>query len=267
MIHGDNISYAYGRNIVVDGITIAIPEHGTVGLVGPNGCGKTTLLRTLYGSLQPDGGAVTVNDKPLPKVSRKALSRTLAVVAQEHASDLPMVVADLVMLGRMPHQGLASRPSTEDERIVEEVLEQVGVLHLADRDFTGLSGGERQRVLIARALAQEATHILLDEPTNHLDIRYQHDVLSLLAELPTSCVVVLHDLNLAARYCDHVLVMQDGRVVTQGAPTEVFTPEILEPVYGIQVRRFDVDGELNLVFRPLAYQPRGEQSRVFSHVV
>lgn len=264
MIHGDNISYAYGRNVVVDGITITIPEHGTVGLVGPNGCGKTTLLRTLYGSLQPDGGEVTVNDKPLHKVSRKALSRTLAVVAQEQASDLPMVVADLVMLGRMPHQGLASRPSKEDERIVGEVLEQVGVLNLADRDFTDLSGGERQRVLIARALAQEATHILLDEPTNHLDIRYQHEVLSLLAELPTSCAVVLHDLNLAARYCDHVLVMQDGRVVAQGAPTEVFTPEILEPIYGIQVRRFDFDGEMNLVFRQLSHQPLAKQYRVLT---
>ncbi len=266
MIHGNNISYSYGRTIVVDGVTISVPEHGTVGLVGPNGSGKTTLLRTLYGSLNPDGGQVTVNNRPLHKVPRKALSRTLAVVAQEHASDLPMVVADLVMLGRMPHQGLASRPSAEDERIVGAALHHVGVFHLANRNFSDLSGGERQRVLIARALAQEATHILLDEPTNHLDIRYQHDVLSLLAGLPTSCVVVLHDLNLAARYCDHVLIMQDGRVVAQGAPSEVFTPEILEPVYGIQVRRFDIDGETNLIFRQQTRQVVSEQHRVLTSV-
>lgn len=249
MIHGENLRYSYGRQIVVDGVTIDVPEHGTLGLVGPNGSGKTTLLRTLYGSLQPDGGEVTVNNRPFRRLTRRNLSKTLAVVAQEHASDLPMVVADLVMLGRMPHQGLASRPSAGDEHIVAQALDHVGVLHLAGRNFSDLSGGERQRVLIARALTQEATHILLDEPTNHLDIRFQHDVLDLLACLPTSCVVVLHDLNLAARYCDHVLVMQNGRVVAQGAPTDVFTPEILEPVYGIQVHRIDVDGEMNLLFR------------------
>lgn len=248
-IHGNQIHYSYGNNAVVDGVDITIPERGTVGLVGPNGSGKTTLLRTLYGSLQPDAGTVTVNQRPLHKVARKTLSKTLAVVAQEHASDLPMVVADLVMLGRMPHQGLTSRPSSLDEQIVEEALRQVGVFHLAGRNFSDLSGGERQRVLIARALTQEATHILLDEPTNHLDIRFQHDVLALLADLPTSCVVVLHDLNLAARYCDHVLVLQDGAVVAQGAPAEVFTPEILEPIYGIEVRRVDIDGEMNLIFR------------------
>src|SRR5699024_8599260 len=199
---------------------------------------------------QPGRGAVTVNNTPLHKVPRRTLARTLAVVAQEHASDLPMVVADLVMLGRMPHQGLASRASLQDEHLVADALAQVGVLHLAGRNFADLSGGERQRVLIARALVQDATHILLDEPTNHLDIRYQHEVLGLLAELPTSCVVVLHDLTLAAHYCDHVLMLQDGRVIAQGPPSEVFTPEILEPVYGIPVRRIDIDGQMHLIFRP-----------------
>ena len=257
MIHGDAVSYSYGGAVVVDGVTISIPDCGTVGLVGPNGSGKTTLLRTLYGSLQPGGGAVTVNNTPLHQVPRKTLARTLAVVAQEHASDLPMVVADLVMLGRMPHQGLASRSSPQDERLVADALQQVGAVHLAGRNFADLSGGERQRVLIARALAQGATHILLDEPTNHLDIRYQHEVLALLAALPTSCVVVLHDLNLAAHYCDHVLILQDGKVIAQGAPTEVFTPEILEPVYGIPVRCIDIEGQMHLVFRPRSHRTVG----------
>lgn len=249
MIHGADLSYSYGRSLVLDGVSITIPEQGTLGLVGPNGSGKTTLLRTLYGSLQPSSGAVWVNDKPLTKASRRTLSKTLAVVAQENADDLHMVVADLVLLGRLPHQGLTSRASVADEHIVADALRQVDVLHLAGRNFAELSGGERQRVLIARALAQEATHILLDEPTNHLDIRFQHEVLDLLANLPRSCVVILHDLNLAARYCDHVLVMHRGQVVAQGAPTDVLTPEILEPVYGIQVQRVDIDGEMNLLFR------------------
>ncbi|GAB2502566.1 Iron(3+)-hydroxamate import ATP-binding protein FhuC [Corynebacterium atrinae] len=249
MIRGRNLTYAYDDHLVVDKVSVTVPEGGTLGLVGPNGSGKTTLLRTLYGSLQPTAGDVMVDGQPISDIPRRARAKTMAVVVQEHASDLPMVVADLVMLGRLPHQGLMSRASARDERIVADALREVGVLHLAERNFAELSGGERQRVLIARALAQEASHVLLDEPTNHLDIRYQHDVLDLLSNLPTSCAVVLHDLNLAARYCDQVAILDHGRVVAQGTPHDVFIPEILEPVYGIRVRRLDEDGELTLVFR------------------
>lgn len=121
---------------------------------------------------------------------------------------------------------------------------------LARRDFAVLSGGERQRALIARALAQGTGHILLDEPTNHLDIRYQHDVLDMVSRLPATVVVVLHDLNLTARYCDRVVVMDAGRIIADGAPADVLVPEVIAPVYGVDVRRVDVDGDVNLVFRP-----------------
>lgn len=249
MICGRDVSCSFGADLVVDRVSVTVPQGGTLGLVGPNGSGKTTLLRTLYGSLRPTAGLVEVDGRPIGELPRRERATAMAVVVQEHASDLPMVVADLVMLGRLPHQGLMSRSTSADEAIVADALREVGVLHLAERNFAELSGGERQRVLIARALAQGASHILLDEPTNHLDIRYQHDVLDLLARLPSACAVVLHDLNLAARYCDRVAVLDGGRVVAHGTPHEVFTPEILEPVYGIRVRRFEADGELTLVFR------------------
>jgi iron complex transport system ATP-binding protein len=158
-----------------------------------------------------------------------------------------MTVAELAMLGRLPHQSFGSRSGERDREIVEDSLDAVGMTALARRDLSELSGGERQRALIARALVQQARHVLLDEPTNHLDIRYQHDVLELVVGLPGS-VVVLHDLNLAARYCDRLVVLDHGRIVATGTPGEVLTPEVLEPVYGLPVKRLDVDGEITLVF-------------------
>ncbi|MGO2111514.1 MAG: ABC transporter ATP-binding protein, partial [Pseudoclavibacter sp.] len=143
-----------------------------------------------------------------------------------------------------------------DEIAAADAMARAGVTDLAHRTIDDLSGGERQRVLIARALAQEASHLLLDEPTNHLDVRYQHEILSLVRELPLTTIVVLHDLNLAARYCDVLVLLERGRVVASGAPDEVLTPETLQPVYGIDVRRLDLDGVPQLVFAPLGARPQ-----------
>ncbi|BAU95977.1 ABC transporter ATP-binding protein [Corynebacterium suranareeae] len=249
MIHASNLRHSFGNTVVIDGVSLHVPAHGVVSLVGPNGSGKTTLLRTLYGALQPDQGDVHLNDVALGSLPRKEIAKTMAVVIQEHDSDLPMTVADLVLLGRLPYQKLFAGQSESDQQRVQEALTHVGALHLATRKFGALSGGERQRVLIARALVQDATHILLDEPTNHLDIRYQHEVLHLIRELSSSSVVVLHDLNLAAAYSDHIILLNEGRIITQGTPSEVLTPESLEPVYGVRVERFDLDGEVHLRFK------------------
>lgn len=249
MIHGQSITHQLGDRVVVDGVTITVPDHGTIGIVGPNGSGKTTLLRCLYHSLSPTSGSVHVDGTLITDLSRRELAHRMAVVVQERPSDLPMAVCDLVLLGRLPHQRWAVRPSTADLTAVSAALAQVGASHLADRDYADLSGGEQQRVLIARALVQDATHILLDEPTNHLDIRHQHDVLSLVSALPGGAAIVLHDLNLAARYCNQIVILESGRVIAAGTPDAVLIPEILEPVYGVRVRRIDVDGELHLMFR------------------
>lgn len=250
MITAENIRVSYGTTHAVDGVSLTIPDDGTVGLVGPNGSGKTTLLRSLYGSVRPSEGQVLIDGTNLADIRRSTIALSVAVVAQERdasSSGMPMSVVDLVMLGRLPHQGLTSRTSGDDVAVVTGALDKVGMTSMAGRDLSELSGGEFQRALIARALAQQTRHILLDEPTNHLDVRYQHEILELIAGMSGSAVV-LHDLNLAARYCTHLVVLEKGRVVAEGTPDEVLVPEILEPVYQRPVTRVDIDGEITLIF-------------------
>ncbi len=260
MITAEGVEFAYPGRPVLHGVDLAA-EHGSVlGLVGPNGSGKTTLLRTLYGSLRPSGGTVLIDSESMSGLPAREIARRLAVVVQEPPGDLPLLVSDMVLLGRTPHRTAFGRASNRDEQIAADALSQVGALRLAGLPFDGLSGGERQRVLIARALAQESTHLLLDEPTNHLDVRYQHEVLDLVAGLAHrdghTVAVVLHDLNLAATYCDRILLLDDGRVVADGSPEDVLTPEHLEPVYQVLVRRFELDDGFQLAFRPLAHAQR-----------
>ncbi|WP_241249887.1 ABC transporter ATP-binding protein [Rhodococcus sp. X156] len=232
------------------GIDLTAQQGQVVGLLGPNGSGKTTLLRTLYASLRPSAGAVHLDGRDVAALGARQIAREVAVVVQEHSSDLPLRVADMVLLGRTPHRGTFERHRAEDHRIAADALARVGVAHLAGRQYAELSGGEKQRVLIARALTQQATHLLLDEPTNHLDIRYQHEILDLVRGLESTSVVVLHDLNLAALYCDQVALLHDGQVVAAGTPHEVLTPEILEPVYEVGVRRIPLGEQFQLAFRP-----------------
>ena len=164
---------------------------------------------------------------------------------------LPMTVADMVMLGRSPHQSTFARNSATDHRIAATALRQVGARHLADRIFAGLSGGEKQRVMIARALAQQPTHLMLDEPTNHLDIRFQHELLAIVRGLAVTTVVVLHDINLAARYCDDVLVLDRGSVAAHGPCADVLTPALLQEIYGVGVERIETSRGPQFLFHPL----------------
>ena len=254
MISAQGIRFSYGDREILDAVELDAPHGQVLGLVGPNGSGKTTLLRTLYASLQPSTGTVLIDGEQLSGLPAREIARRVAVVVQETTGDLPLLVSDMVLLGRTPHRSGFGRHGADDERIAAEALAQVGALHLADKPFDGLSGGERQRVLIARALAQESTHLLLDEPTNHLDVRYQHEVLDLARRLAVenhqTVVVILHDLNLAATYCDRVLLLHQGSVVATGTPDEVLTPDHLEPVYEVAVRRLDLDDGFQLAFRP-----------------
>jgi iron complex transport system ATP-binding protein len=209
---------------VLDGVGLNAGPGEVVGLIGPNGSGKTTLLRVLYAALRPRAGFVSIDDDP---------------------------VAEMVLLGRSPHPSAFQRYTAADHRTAATGLRRVGVRQLADRAFGTLSGGEKQRVLVARALAQESDHLLLDEPANHLDIRYQHEILGLVRALAVTTVVVLHDLNLAARYCDHLVLLDRGAIARAGSTDQVLTPEVLEPVYGIGVRRLIQPDCVQLVFHPL----------------
>lgn len=255
MISAGGVGFAFGERTVLHGVDFDAPQGQVLGLVGPNGSGKTTLLRTLYASLKAQRGTVLIDGDDLTALPAREIARRVAVVVQEVPGELPLLVSDMVLLGRTPHRSGFGRGGARDEQAAAAALAQVGALHLAGEAFDSLSGGERQRVLIARALAQETTHLLLDEPTNHLDVRYQHEVLDLVRSLAArhgrTVIVVLHDLNLAAAYCDRILLLESGRVVAAGTPREVLAPEHLEPVYGVSVHRLELRDGFQLVFRPL----------------
>jgi iron complex transport system ATP-binding protein len=252
VIKATGVSWRYGANPVIDDVSVVARPGRVLGLVGPNGSGKTTLLRLLYGALRSPSGQVTVDGAALPSLGAREAALRMAVVVQETGGETALTVAEMVLLGRGPHLSTFQRTGRADHEVAARCLARVGAGHLGPRAFAGLSGGERQRVLIARALAQEATHLLLDEPTNHLDIRYQHEILRLVRGLGTCAVVVLHDLNLAARYCDDLVLLGRGRVAAAGPAGEVLDPAVLEPVYGIGIRRLDLDGHLHLLFHPRA---------------
>ena len=250
MISASGLTFGYGTQLVLRQATLIAEDGAVLGLVGPNGSGKTTLLRLLYAELAPSAGMVSIDEALLTSLSTPEIARRIAVVAQETPTDLAISVADMVLLGRSPLRSLFQGYSPADHRAAAAALSRVGARHLAHRRFTELSGGEKQRVLIARTLAQEAAHLLLDEPTNHLDVRYQHEILALVRGLGVATVVVLHDLNLAARYCDRLVLLDRGTVAAAGSTDEVLMPQVLEPVYGIGVRRLEEPDCVQLIFQP-----------------
>lgn len=221
-----------GARIVTDAAVSAAP--GTVvGLIGPNGSGKSTLLRTIYRALRPTAGQIVVGDADVWELSARTVALRTAVVLQDDSPDFEFTVREVVELGRVPHRRALDRRSTDDRIAVDAALARVGADDLAERLIATLSGGERQRVYLARALAQQTPVLILDEPTNHLDILAQIELLDLLTELPATVLVALHDLNLAASYCDTVFVLAGGKVVGHGPPTEVLTPVLIADVYGV----------------------------------
>ncbi|MFQ1004265.1 ABC transporter ATP-binding protein [Modestobacter sp. SSW1-42] len=240
-----------GGALVVDGVTLTPAPGSTVGLLGPNGSGKSSLLRLLTGTARPDSGVVTLDGAALGSLPRRDVARAVAVVSQHADTDTDIRVRDVVRLGRIPHRGFLGAAGAGDEGAVAAALAHTGLTDKADRLWHTLSGGERQRVQIARALAQEPRELLLDEPTNHLDIRHQLELLTLVARLPVTSVIALHDLNLAAMFCDEVVVLERGRAVAGGPPREVLTAELIARVYGVRAQvHTDGQGRLSVLFEP-----------------
>jgi iron complex transport system ATP-binding protein len=228
-----DLSWTRSGTLVVDGVSVR-PEPGkTLGLLGPNGSGKSSLLRLLHGLVRPDAGLVTLDDEDLASLGRRHVARAVAAVTQHADTEVDITVREVVRLGRIPHRTVFGGDPAADDAAIVRALEHVGLADRADRLWHTLSGGERQRAQIARALAQEPRELLLDEPTNHLDIRHQLELLELVCDLPVTCVVAIHDLNLAAMYCDAVMVLRAGRVVAAGTPADVLTAELIADVYGV----------------------------------
>jgi iron complex transport system ATP-binding protein len=226
-------SWSAGGRMVVDGVTLEVEPGGTLGLLGPNGSGKSSLLRLLAGLRRAGGGAITLDGQEISTHRRADLARRIAVVEQQVATEAPVTVLDVVRLGRTPHRGVLSAWTAGDEAAVQQALRSVGLEAMGFRSWHTLSGGERQRVQIARALAQRPEELLLDEPTNHLDVRHQLEILDLLQRLRLTTIVALHDLNLAAMFCDSLVLLREGRVHCAGRPEEVLTRGTIREVYGV----------------------------------
>ncbi|MFJ8043882.1 ABC transporter ATP-binding protein [Kitasatospora sp. NPDC096147] len=237
---GQGLTLAYEQRTIAEGLEVAIPDNSFTVIVGPNACGKSTLLRALARVLKPKAGQVLLDGSDIAKLPPRTVARTLGLLPQTSIAPDGITVAELVSRGRHPHQGLLRQWSREDERITDESMAATGVLELADRQVDELSGGQRQRVWIAMALAQQTPLLLLDEPTTYLDIAHQIEVLDLCARLHEeqgrTLVAVLHDLNHAARYATHLIAMRDGRVLAEGDPAEIVTAELVEQVFRLPCR-------------------------------
>lgn len=230
------ISVGYGRRMILEDLDIEIPEGELTVIVGPNACGKSTLLRALARMLPVASGTVELDGRAIRSFAPKEVARRLGLLPQSPIAPDGLAVDDLVGRGRYPHQGVLRQWSDEDERAVQRALERARVTELSDRMVDELSGGQRQRVWIAMALAQETPILLLDEPTTYLDIAHQVEVLNLARDLQRegyTVVVVLHELNLAFRYATNLVVMQAGSIVEQGAVNDVVTAELIRDVYGL----------------------------------
>ena len=238
-LHAEGLTLGYRERTVIHDLDLEVPAVRLTAIVGANACGKSTLLRSMSRLLTPSAGQVLLDGKRVHRMPARELARTLGLLPQSPLAPEGITVSDLVRRGRNPHQGMLSRWSRDDDEAVAAALEATGSLELADRAVDELSGGQRQRVWIAMALAQQTDLLLLDEPTTFLDVAHQVEVLDLLVDLNrdrgTTIVMVLHDLNLAARYADHLVAIADGRVHSAGPPDEVLTAARIEEIYGQEV--------------------------------
>jgi len=233
-----NLSLGYGELQIVQDLTVDIPVGKVTVIIGANGCGKSTLLRGLARLLSPTAGKVLLDGQSVHAMPSKEVAKLMGLLPQAPIAPEGITVADLVGRGRYPHQGWFRQWTAEDDRAVAEALAATDTLELAGRPIEEMSGGQRQRVWIAMALAQETDLLLLDEPTTYLDLSHQVEVLDLLTDLNrrrgTTVVIVMHDLNLACRYADHLIAMSDGRIAQQGPPSEVITPSTMREVFSMK---------------------------------
>ena len=258
----ENMTFSYADTIAASNISLEVGTGEFIGLIGPNGSGKSTVLKNLYRALKPDEGKVFLDEKDLFSLSYRESALKLGVVGQENEVPFDFLVDEIVAMGRFPHKKLLDFDTEEDKRVIYCSLEQLGLNSMAKRSYQTLSGGEKQRVIIARALAQESDFLLLDEPTNHLDINYQLQVYDFVKQLGVTVLSAMHDLNMAALYCDRVYVLKDGKVALHGAPETVFTSENIFDIFGVcsDVITHPVTGKKSITYLPFGTGKRMHKS-------
>lgn len=246
----ENIRLSYGAQEILKGVSINGNTGEFIGIIGPNGSGKSTLLKCIYRILKPHAGQVFLDGEELSGISIRNSAKKMAVVAQHNYYNFDFSVMEVVLMGRAPHKKTMERDNAKDFQIAQKALETVEMEGFANRSFSTLSGGEQQRVILARALAQQTPCLILDEPTNHLDITHQIQLMKIVKNLKVTVISAVHDLNIAAMFCDRLYVLQDGEIVGQGTPQEVLTAEFIKKIYHVETEIvYDSAGQLHVLFQ------------------
>ncbi|OYR12086.1 ABC transporter ATP-binding protein [Brucella thiophenivorans] len=232
----ENLTWKIGKKTILDDVSFEAKSGKMLGLLGPNGSGKTSLLRLIAGLKRPNSGRVLLDNTDITAIARRAVAQRVAFVEQHATTNANLKVIDVIKLGRFPHRSMFSGWASEDDAAVEDAVERTSMTGKRNESWQSLSGGEKQRAHIARALAQTPKELILDEPTNHLDIQHQMSLLRLVSGLPITSIIALHDLNHAAMFCDELLVMQAGKIVASGTPEDVINERVLKDVFCVDAR-------------------------------
>ncbi|WP_010676601.1 ABC transporter ATP-binding protein [Bacillus timonensis] len=230
----ENLNYSLNEKSIIEDMNLHVSEGEFIGIIGPNGSGKSTLLKNIYRARKPDSGVVFIDGDNIDKMNSKKVAMKIGVVGQEQVIPFDFKVEEIIAMGRSPYKGFFTGDSAKDKEIVANAIKHIGMTDMEKRNYSNLSGGEKQRVLLGRVLAQQTDLLLLDEPTNHLDIQHQLQIFDLIKGLGVTVISAIHDLNLAALYCDRLYVVKDGRMLRAGTPEEVLTPESIYEIYGVR---------------------------------
>ncbi|EMB20416.1 ABC transporter ATP-binding protein [Treponema denticola] len=245
-----SLSFNFGSKNILADIDLSIKNNGIVGIIGPNGSGKSTLLKCIYRVLKPKTGTIFIDGKNINDYQFKETAKKMAVVAQHNDTHFDFNVLEMVLIGRSPHKKFMERDSAEDIELAYKALEQVNMKDFADRNFSSLSGGEKQRIILARALVQNTDCLILDEPTNHLDIKHQLHFMSLAKDLKITVISAIHDLNIAAMYCDKIYALKEGQIIASGSVYEVITEEVIKTLYDVEAKIiYDEEKKPHVIFK------------------
>lgn len=251
-ILAEAVKYFIGPKEILKGVDLTLHSKEFLGIIGPNGSGKSTFLKCVYRVQKPTAGLISFDGKKLDELSYRESALKLAVVAQHNYYNFDFPVQDVVLMGRSPHKKMMERDNAEDYRLARESLAIVGLSGFEKRNFSTLSGGEQQRVILARALTQQTECLVLDEPTNHLDIKYQLEIMDIVKGLGHTVMAAVHDLNIAAMYCDRLVAIKDGQVVGVGTPAELLTADFIRELYGVdsEIHQDEKTGRMYIVYVP-----------------